>query len=606
MAKSKSRANSEPKMEAPETLDEHPFYGIKLDPEQKVLVDTIWSKDYDIVFVNAKAGTGKAQPLDTNIPTPDGWRKLGDIKVGDYVFDRTGSPTKVIGVYNQGMQEAYRVTLKDGRSTICAKEHLWSYFKMDGQRTQEFLATETLGSMIEVSVRRPKDGTCRYAIPINQPVKYSHKDFEIDPYVVGVFLGDGCCSERSLTMSSNDEDIVNEVARLTDTTPKKSHPNNYSWIFYMNDSLREKLISQGKLASNDTITKRLQTKVLFGEMPELMCAAGKKRIPDQYKYGDIEQRYALIQGLMDTDGCVRRDRKHSVTFCSTSEALINDVKEVLNSLGYSSSVSSHKRKNREHSSTEYELHIFIAHKDKYKLFRYSPKKKVAKEFIDKENHSKYDRMQIRNIEDLGYECEMVCIYVDNKEHLYLTDDYIVTHNTTVTTAVANLLVQYGRYDGIVYIMSPYGEKKQGWLPGTITEKSSVYFEAFYQALIECGINPITAINDESMVNQKNGTGYITCITDTFLRGTNLNNVVVVLDESQNMTVPQLQKVLSRIGPNTKVVVIGHDKQCDLEDKSQSGFTKYIEHFREQKRAAVCELKTNHRGWISQWADEIQF
>lgn len=181
-----------------------------------------------------------------------------------------------------------------------------------------------------------------------------------------------------------------------------------------------------------------------------------------------------------------------------------------------------------------------------------------------------------------------------------------TGKTTVTTAVANLLVQYGRYDGIVYIMSPYGEKKQGWLPGTITEKSSVYFEAFYQALIECGINPITAINDESMVNQKNGTGYITCITDTFLRGTNLNNVVVILDESQNMTVPQLQKVLSRIGPNTKVVVIGHDKQCDLEDKSQSGFTKYIEHFREQKRAAICELKTNHRGWISQWADEIQF
>ena len=73
-----------------------------------------------------------------------------------------------------------------------------------------------------------------------------------------------------------------------------------------------------------------------------------------------------------------------------------------------------------------------------------------------------------------------------------------TGKTTVATGVANLLVQYGRYDGIVYIMSPYGERKQGWLPGTLTEKSSVYFEAFYQALVECGINPNTAINDEKI------------------------------------------------------------------------------------------------------------
>ena len=90
-----------------------------------------------------------------------------------------------------------------------------------------------------------------------------------------------------------------------------------------------------------------------------------------------------------------------------------------------------------------------------------------------------------------------------------------TGKTTIATGVANLLIQYGMFSNLVYIMSPYGERKQGWLPGTITEKSSVYFEAFYQALITCGINPITAINDESMVNQKNGTGFITCITDTF-------------------------------------------------------------------------------------------
>ncbi len=176
--------------------------------------------------------------------------------------------------------------------------------------------------------------------------------------------------------------------------------------------------------------------------------------------------------------------------------------------------------------------------------------------------------------------------------------------TTVATGVANLLVQYGLYDSIVYIMSPYGERKQGWLPGTLTEKSSVYFEAFYQALVECGVNPNTAINDETLVNQKNGTGYITCITDTFLRGTNLNNAVIIIDEAQNYTTEQLKKTLTRIGDHAKVIVMGHDLQCDLDNPSTSGFGVYVEHFKDKERCVVCELHTNHRGWISQWADEL--
>ena len=179
-----------------------------------------------------------------------------------------------------------------------------------------------------------------------------------------------------------------------------------------------------------------------------------------------------------------------------------------------------------------------------------------------------------------------------------------TGKTTVAAGMANLLVQYGEYDGIVYIMAPYGERKQGYLPGSVTEKSSVYFEAFMQALTNCNVNITTAINDESMVNQKNGTGYITCITDTFLRGTNLDNAVVIIDESQNCSAAQLKKILTRIGSRSKVIVIGHDQQCDLDHPEVSGFTRYIEHFRDKERAAVCTLTTNHRGWISQWADEL--
>ncbi len=180
-----------------------------------------------------------------------------------------------------------------------------------------------------------------------------------------------------------------------------------------------------------------------------------------------------------------------------------------------------------------------------------------------------------------------------------------TGKTTIATGAANILVQYGLYDNIIYIMSPYGERKQGWLPGTITEKSSVYFEAFWQALINCNVIPEAAINTETMVNQKNGTGYINCITDTFLRGSNLDNAVIIIDEAQNYTVSQLKKTLTRVGKRAKVIVIGHELQCDLDNPATSGFTKYIEHFKDKERAAICTLSTNHRSWISQCADEVE-
>lgn len=181
-----------------------------------------------------------------------------------------------------------------------------------------------------------------------------------------------------------------------------------------------------------------------------------------------------------------------------------------------------------------------------------------------------------------------------------------TGKTTVATGVANLLVQCDVNDGIVYIASPVADSIQGYLPGSITEKSSVYFEACYQALITCNINPNSAINDESMVNQKNGTGYITCITDTYLRGSNLDNKVIIIDEAQNFTVAQLKKVLTRVSDKSKTIVIGHDKQCDLSNPATSGFTKYIEHFKNEPYAAVCELKTNHRGIVSTHADALEF
>ena len=178
-----------------------------------------------------------------------------------------------------------------------------------------------------------------------------------------------------------------------------------------------------------------------------------------------------------------------------------------------------------------------------------------------------------------------------------------TGKTTIATGVANLLVKYRRYKGIVYIVAPTQEEKQGYLPGTLEEKSAPYFEGFYQALTAIGLNMGMSLCS-NMFSLKNGTGYIETVTHTFLRGINFENQVVIIDEAQNFTIPELQKVLTRIHDSCKVICIGHVGQIDIHNKQASGFAKYLEHFKGDDRVAVCELTNNHRGWISNHADKI--
>lgn len=179
-----------------------------------------------------------------------------------------------------------------------------------------------------------------------------------------------------------------------------------------------------------------------------------------------------------------------------------------------------------------------------------------------------------------------------------------TGKSLIAFATANLLVEYGFYDGIVYVMFPCEESKQGYLPGDITQKSEVYFEPVYQAIIKCNLEPIKIINDESMTAKKTGDAYIKLLTSTYLRGTNFENKVVIIEEAQNGTVEELKKVLTRCCDSCKVVVIGHTGQIDLKNKQSSGFQKYIDHFRDEPYAEICHLTINHRGIVSSKADEL--
>lgn len=363
-----------------------------------------------LILRAGKSGGGKAQPVDTVIPTPDGFKKMGDIQVGDYVYDRCGKPTKVLGVFPQGVIDCYTVTLADGRKTKCNDQHLWSYYHVSNKNNERrhnpaYLVTSTLGEIAKMRNH--------VYIPTCEAVEFEPKEYPLDPYVVGSLLGNGCCLESALTISSSDEENVAECARLMGCKYKKAHPNNYSWLFV------------------DDAGKRLSTRLVLGKLADNLCNySHAKSVPPEYKYGSIAQRLALVQGLLDTDGNIAVDGgRYNVTFSTTSKQLADDLREVMFSLGCCCNVLTQEREGRR---TCYKVTLLVSNDYKQQLFRLSRKKKIAQEAASHKKRRYYDRIGIRKIEKDAEPQEMVCLYVDNSEHLYLTNDYIVTHNTATS------------------------------------------------------------------------------------------------------------------------------------------------------------------------------
>ena len=182
-----------------------------------------------------------------------------------------------------------------------------------------------------------------------------------------------------------------------------------------------------------------------------------------------------------------------------------------------------------------------------------------------------------------------------------------TGKSTVAIGTANLLVKYGRYKKIVYMVSPVQEERIGYRPGETEKKLAPYFAPLYDLAPTFDINPYTDINVCSDDPLEETTGYIDCVSNIFLRGRNIKaDTVLILDEAQNCYKDELRTILTRIPDGAKVIVIGHTGQCDLyHHPENSGFAPYIRHFQDKDRCVICELKNNHRGWVSQWADKLQ-
>lgn len=176
-----------------------------------------------------------------------------------------------------------------------------------------------------------------------------------------------------------------------------------------------------------------------------------------------------------------------------------------------------------------------------------------------------------------------------------------TGKTTLAVACAKLIGK-----PMIYTFSPVEEGSLGFTPGTVEEKESKYIQPLLDALVEIREDPRFAIRSEKNPDLINEGAWIIAKSHTFVRGTNIKDSVLIVDEAQNFTRGELKKLLTRVHDTTKVIVIGHDKQIDLKDPKKSGFAPYIEHFRDEPYANVLELTKNFRGRLAQHADSLEW
>lgn len=379
--------------------------------------------------------TGKAQPLSALILTPNGWKTMEEIKAGDTVVTPKGKQAKVLGVFPQGSKEIYTITFHDGSQAECCLEHLWECYYVEGYKKYTRAATKHVvntGELINLikEQRERKSGSKTVTIPMIEPLAADNIDLPIAPYLLGVLLGDGSIRRATPRVASIDEAVVKKVQNnLPEGLSIKKIANSQKEYQISQDSPINKGGSVGML-ENPLVTKLKETSV-WG------CRSFEKFIPEEYKGGSIKQRLELLQGLLDTDGTVGKSA--DISFSTTSLQLAKDVQEIIWSLGGCATIATR------HPSYTYKgkklkgrpaYNVFISYLRPRDLFSLERKQDRCPEIYT--NGRRPLRRRIVSIEYKSIE-DAQCILIDDPEHLYVTNDYVVTHNTTIARALVNRL-----------------------------------------------------------------------------------------------------------------------------------------------------------------------
>jgi len=520
----------------------------------------------NMIFLNGPAGSAKAQPISEPIPTPNGWVTMSDLEVGDDIFSVSGNLTKVVGVFPQGIKKIYKVEFSDGTYTRCCGDHLWDTSdynqrnkwtskRIDGKKKKidklppEYSTKTTLDIMDSLY----KGERLNHMIPIiTAPVKFKNVELPIDPYIFGQLLGDGSFRSKPIRITTSDKETVDYF--------QKSFADHFKHL---------KDYSYRISGLNQIIT----------DLGLMNTYSHEKFIPDIYKMSSVEDRISLIQGLMDSDGTVKRGQGGAI-IVSTSEKMMDDLTEVINSLGGITYKTSRigRLYGVNHKMT-YTLHINLP--DNITPFRLSRKIEIYKP-----NNKYSPKRYIHKITECGEE-ECKCIKIDDGSMLYLTNNYIVTHNTYLSMYTGMELLKDRKIDKIIYIRSVVESSSRsiGSLPGELDDKFMPYAAVCLEKASE--------IVDKSTLNALIEQEYIKTIPVNFVRGLTFNNALVIVDEAQNLNKSELITILTRFGRHSKYIISGDLNQSDIKDSGfKEMFTKFDTEFSRKNNIHCVNFDTS--------------
>ena len=402
----------------------------KIDPYLRPLYDALHDMmDPELIPKLMSAGVievaplafmrGRAQPVFTKVLTPSGFRPIGELGVGDFVIGSDGHPTEVLGVYPQGFKEIYRVHTQDGSSTLASGDHLWSVYTPDDRRRGKpprVLQTKEMIGNLRVAQQH------RYELPLlSAPASFESRPVPLDPYALGLLLGDGCitCSTTP-SFATSDPELAEALGRLIPgiEVRRKSEVD-----YVLNRVTRP----------GEVITIANPVTAVIRQLGLAGTRSDTKFIPEDYLFNSPDARLAVLQGLLDSDGgpVTQQGRTCRIQFGTASDRLRDDVAFLVQSLGgvvYQRTRKAEGRKPGLARGREVH-HRFDAHLLDIRLpdgmapFRLA--RKIAK--YDATGGGRPMRF-VHRIEPVGTE-EAVCIQVAAADSLYVTEDFLLTHNT---------------------------------------------------------------------------------------------------------------------------------------------------------------------------------
>lgn len=396
---------------------------IKLTPENK------------IQLILGSNGSGKAQPLDSLIKVPNGWDIMGNMKVGSKVIAKDGTITTVNGVFPQGVKNIYTITFADGRTARATADHLWKIY-VGGKKypiTPRVVTTLEIIQLLET-----KTYNNLLWIDLIDSEQNDVIDLPIDPYLLGVVLGDGCI-DSSIVISHPDEFIMNKLSNKLKNDMSITIRNTGD-----KKCLKYSLVSKNPGFGSNHIMNYLR------ECGLLYKRSHDKFIPDVFLLASTNQRLELLQGLMDTDGTI--DRQGTSSYSTTSLELAEGVQRLVRSLGGIASISKRypvftHMGEKKNGKLAYQVNI--RYKKPSELFTL-PKKKERTN--DDGQYCKTLKLRIDSVELTSIE-QAQCISIDHPDKLYITNDFVVTHNSSLIKELSPLpgLPAEFKKDGYKYI-----------------------------------------------------------------------------------------------------------------------------------------------------------